>query len=308
MKTQRKSLIKEIKAHCPIVLNEPVGVVQPLCNKLYTKPLSDWKNVEAFIKWRDMKCQKSLALLYSKKQNCRIDLPIPQVKKQQDIHSTKSIDNKNKSREIIQHCQMNKTKKYEYVDTSLNKMYQIQDKSAQEYQSYLSKHLEDSRAMNKAISFNLQSQSRFQLFQKLRNMNKNILNSLSQQHDQIQSKQDDSKIIKIETTLRSSDEQSNLETSPITQCEDGQNNRIKNKLKSLIGPIQQNQITKNKQLTLPYFSRNQLNIKYSHFFVTNQDCENNQSSDNNSNINSLIRNKSSMLSREMKRIRIQTEC
>ncbi|CAD8167771.1 unnamed protein product [Paramecium octaurelia] len=308
MKTQRKSLIKEIQAHCPLTLNEPVGIVQPLCNKLYTKPLSDWKNVEAFIKWRNMKCEKSLALLYSTKKNCRIDLPIPQVKKQSDNNSTKSIDKKNRTRDIIQHCQMNKTKQYEYIDTSLNKMYQIQDKSAQEYQSYLSKHLEDSRAMSKAISFNLQSQSRFQLFHKLRNMNKNVLNQLSQQPEQIQSKQEDSKMIKIETTLRSTDEQSNLDTSPITQCEDGQNHRIKNKLKSLIGPIQKRSTTKNRQLTLPYFSKNQLNIKPSHFFVTNQDCEINQSLDNNSNINSLIRNKSSMFSREMKRIRIQTEC
>lgn len=36
--------------------------------------------------------------------------------------------------------------------------------------------------------------------------------------------------------------------------------------------------------------------------------ENNISSTNNSNINSLIRNKSSMFSREMKRLRIPTEC
>ncbi|CAD8083861.1 unnamed protein product [Paramecium sonneborni] len=307
MKSQRKCLIKEIKAHCALTLNEPVGQVQQFCNKLYTKPQSDWKNVESFLKLREMKCDKSLALIYSSKKNCRIDQPIPQVRNNMHIHSTKSTDNKNITREIIQHFQINKAKQYEYIDTSLKKMYQIQDKSAQEYQSYLSKHFEDQSVMSKAISFNLQSQSRFQLFEKLRNINKNAINRQSQQTDLMLSKQDESKLIKIETTLRSSDEQSNLELSPTTQCDDGQNHRIKTKLKSLICPKEQNQIKKNKQLTIPYFSKNQLFTKKNHFFVTNQDCENNQSLDNNTNINSLIRNKSSMLSREMKRFRIQTE-
>ncbi|CAK61607.1 unnamed protein product (macronuclear) [Paramecium tetraurelia] len=187
-------------------------------------------------------------------------------------------------------------------------MYQIQDKSAQEYQSYLSKHLEDSRAMTSLVFNCFIGLEICKFFLFILQRNKNVQNQLSQQPEQNQSKQDDSKMIKIETTLRSTEEQSNLDTSPITQCEDGQNQRIKNKLKSLIGPIQQRSTTKNRQLTLPYFSKNQLNIKPSHFFVTNQDCEINQSLDNNSNINSLIRNKSSMFSREMKRIRIQTEC
>ncbi|CAD8073367.1 unnamed protein product [Paramecium sonneborni] len=308
MKSQRKSLIKDIQAHCPLILNEPVGIVQPFCRKLYTKPQNDWKNVEQYLKLREMKCDKNLALLYSSKKNCRIDKPIPQVKNKLKIHSTKSIDKKNMTRKIIQQCQMNKTKQYACVDTNLQKMQQIQDKSAQEYQSYLSKHFEDSRVMNRAISFNLSSQSPIQLFQKLRNMNKNsVIYRQNQQNDLNQNKQDNSKNIKIETTMRSSEEQSRLEISPTTLCDDGQNHRIKNKLKSLICPISQNQITKTKQLSLPYFSKNQLQIKKNQFFVTNQDCENNHSLDNNSNINSLIQKKTSMFSREMKRFRISTE-
>ncbi|CAD8061620.1 unnamed protein product [Paramecium primaurelia] len=316
MKIQRRSLAKEIKAQRPLFFNQ--SGVSPICTKLYSQQLRDLKNVESYVKLRSIKCDKSISLLNCSKQICRIDESIPQVK----CNTQTRINNPNESRiltrQVIKHCQEKRKEKYESLDESFKNLYLFQDKYSEKYQNYLNKHIEDSIQLKESISFNLDRLSKQQLYLKLKDLyfiyyksleikiqmsiqNKNIVihKNLIQWKYQI--------IIKIQITLRSTVEPSITDISPLTICDDTDNKKMKDKLKLLVSPQNFEQNHRKRQLTLPYFSKNQLNLRLNQINDGNSDSQN-LTSTQTSNINSLMRNKSHLYSREIKRIHIQTEC
>ncbi|CAD8161627.1 unnamed protein product [Paramecium pentaurelia] len=299
MKIQRRSLAKEIKAQRPLFFNQ--SGVSPICTKLYSQQLKDLKNVESYVKLRSIKCDKSISLLNCSKQICRIDESMPQVK----CNTQTRINNPNESRiltrQVIKDCQEKRKEKYQSLDESFKNLYLFQDKYSEKYQNYLNKHIEDSIQLKESISFNLDRLSKQQLYLKLKDLNKNLNVNSKQEYC------DPQKFNLMEITLRSTVEPSITDISPLTICDDTDNNKMKDKLKLLVSPQNFEQNHRKRQLTLPYFSKNQLNLRLNQINDGNSDSQN-LTSTQTSNINSLMRNKSYLYSREIKRIHIQTEC
>ncbi|CAD8080042.1 unnamed protein product [Paramecium sonneborni] len=298
MKIQRRSLAKEIKAQRPLLFNQ--SGASSICPKMYSQQLNDYKNVESFIKLRQMKCNKSISLLNCSKQISRIDESINQVKSNTQVNSNNHNETRIIARQVIKDCIQKRKTKLNSADESFQNLYLLEEKSAQEYQSSLNKHIEDSKQFQSSISFNLEKLSRNQLYLKLKDLNKNL--NANQKQELANQKQ----LNLIDITLRSTVEPSITDISPITICDDADNKIVKDKLKILISPQYHQQNHSKRQSTIPYFAKHSLNIRLNQINQKNQDSQN-VTSTNTSNINSLMRNKSHLYSREIKRIHIHSE-
>ncbi|CAK69876.1 unnamed protein product (macronuclear) [Paramecium tetraurelia] len=208
MKIQRRSLAKEIKAQRPLLFNQ--SGVSPICTKLYSQKLNDFKNVESYVKLRSMKCDKSISLLNCSKQICRIDEQMPQVKRITQARINNPNESRILTRQVIKDCLEKRKRRFESTDESFKNLYLLQDKSAEQYQNYLSKHIEDSIQLKESISFNLDRQSKQQLYFKLKDLNKNLNAYQKQDYSYPQ------KFNQMEITLRSTVEPSITDISPLT--------------------------------------------------------------------------------------------